>query len=283
MSSSSEELLIRRLLDVGRELMTDVDLGAILDRLLRAAREITDARYAAVGILNDQGTELAQLVPAGGSEEIQQNIGEMPRGRGVLGAPIVIRGQAWGNLYLSEKRGSEFSEQDEEAAIMLADSAAVAIDNARRYEATVHRREEVEKALRGLEATHDVTVTIGGEIAFEHMLELIVKRGRALVGARSLVIMLRKGHELVVEASAGHAREMQGARLPIAGSTAGQVLERRRPERITDVSTGLRVPREFDVGDARTALLVPMLFRGSRPAPPRAASTWTTTASPWAR
>ena len=175
--------------------MTDVDLGAILDRLLRAAREITGARYAAVGVLNDQGTELAQFLPAGLPEEIQQNIGEMPRGRGVLGAPIVIRGQAWGNLYLAEKQGSEFSEQDEEAAIMLADSAAVAIDNARRYEATVHRREEVEKALRGLEATHDVTVTIGGEIAFEHMLELIVKRGRALVGARSLVIMLRKGHE----------------------------------------------------------------------------------------
>jgi signal transduction histidine kinase len=164
---------------------------------------------------------------------------------------------------LAEKQqGSEFSEQDEEAASILADWAAVAIDNARQYQAVVNRREEVERALRGLEATHDVTVTIGGEIAFEHMLELIVKRGRALVSARSLVIMLRKGHELVVEASAGHAREMQGARLPIAGSTAGQVLERRRPERITDVTTRLRAPAEFDVGDARTALLVPMLFRG---------------------
>ncbi len=297
MSSSSEELLIRRLLDVGRELMTDVDLGAVLDRVLRTAQDLTGARYAAVGILNDQSTELAEFLPAGVSEEIQRNIGDMPRGRGVLGVliehpealrladlaqhpsscgfpaghpvmhsflgvPIVTHGQAWGNLYLAEKQGSEFSEQDEEAARILADWAAVAIDNVRRYEAVVSRREEVERALRGLEATHDVTVTIGGEIAFEHMLELIVKRGRALVGARSLVIMLRKGHELVVEASAGHAPEMQGARLPIAGSSAGQVLERRRPERITDVTARLRAPREFDVGDARTALLVPMLFRG---------------------
>jgi signal transduction histidine kinase len=297
MSSSTEELWTRRLLDVGRELMTDVDLDAILDRVLRTAQEITGARYAAVGVLNDQRTELAQFLTVGVQEEVQQNIGDLPRGRGVLGiliehpqalrladvglhpsscgfpaghpvmhgflgVPIVIRGQAWGSLYLTEKQGSEFSEQDEEAAGILADWAAVAIDNAWQYEVAVRRRKEVEKALRGLEATHDVTVAIGGEIAFEHMLGLIVKRGRALVGARSLVIMLREGHELVVEATAGRVRGMQGARLPIAGSTSGQVLERRCPERLTDVGTRLRATREFDVGDARTALLVPMLFRG---------------------
>ena len=67
-------------------------------------------------------------------------------------------------------------------------------------------------------------MAIGGEIALEHVLELIVKRGRALVGARSLVIMLREGEELVVHASAGHATETRGARLPIADSTSGQVL-----------------------------------------------------------
>ena len=103
------------------------------------------------------------------------------------------------------------------------------------------RRQEAEKAIRGLEATRDVAVAIGGEIALEHVLELIVKRGRALVGARSLVIMLRDGHELVVQASAGHVEEMRGARLPIAESTSGQVLERRRAERITDVAARLRI------------------------------------------
>ncbi len=95
------------------------------------------------------------------------------------------------------------------------------------------------------------------------MLELIVKRGRALVGARSLVIMLRDGQELAVRASAGHVEAMRGARLPIAGSTSGQVLERGRPERITDVATRLRIaPAEFGVADCQTALLVPMLYRG---------------------
>ncbi len=51
--------------------------------------------------------------------------------RSFLGVPIRIRGQAWGNLYLTEKEGGEFTEQDEEAAVILADWAAVAIDNAR--------------------------------------------------------------------------------------------------------------------------------------------------------
>ena len=143
--------------------------------------------------------------------------------------------------------------------MILADWAAIAIDNARLYETSERRRHELEKAFRGLEATRDVAVAIGGEIALEHVLELIVKRGRALVGARSLVIMLRDGQELVVQASAGHVEGMRGVRLPIAGSTSGQVSEHGRPERITDVAARLRIaPSEFGVADAQTALLVPM-------------------------
>ena len=107
-------------------------------------------------------------------------------------------------------------------------------------------------------------MAIGGEIGLEHVLELIVKRGRALIGARSLVIMLREGDALAVHSSAGHAESVQGVRLPISGSTSGQVLERGQPERITDVSSRLRIaPREFGVPDAQTAMLVPMLYRGA--------------------
>ncbi|HEY2536931.1 MAG TPA: GAF domain-containing sensor histidine kinase [Solirubrobacteraceae bacterium] len=125
------------------------------------------------------------------------------------------------------------------------------------------RRRELEKAFRSLEATRDVAVAIGDELSLEHVLELIVERGRGLVEARSLVIMLRNGQELVVRASAGHIREMQGVRLPIAESTSGQVLEHRRPERITDVDARLgSAPNEFGVADAHTALLVPMVYRG---------------------
>ena len=298
MSEIPEGLLIRRLLEVGRALTTSFDQRIVLDRVLEAAREVTGARYAALGILNEQHSALEQFLTAGVDEATHRAIGDLPRGRGVLGAliehpqplrladvgqhpssygfpaghppmrsflgvPIVIRGQAWGNLYLTEKAGGEFTESDEEAAVILADWAAIAIENARLYESSERRREEAEKAFRGLEATRDVAVAIGGEIALEHVLELIVKRGRALVSARSLVIMLREGEELVLHASAGHVEEMSGVRLSIAESTSGQVLERRRPERIADVASRLRIDaRELGVSDPQTALLVPMLYRG---------------------
>jgi signal transduction histidine kinase len=295
----SEEPWMRRLLDVGRALTSDLDLDVVLDRVLDAAREITGARYAALGILDERRSELEQFLTLGIDEDTRRAIGELPRGRGVLGVliespeplrlrdvaqhpnsyafpaghpvmhsflgvPIMIRGQAWGNLYLTEKHDGEFSEQDQDAAVILAEWAAIAIDNARAYESSERRRGELEKALRGLEATRDVAVAIGEEIALEHVLELIVKRGRALVAARSLVVLLREGDELVVRAGAGHVREMRGARLPIAGSTSGQVLEHRRPERITDIATRLRIaPSALGVSDAHTALLVPMVYGGS--------------------
>ncbi|MFI5008906.1 MAG: GAF domain-containing protein [Solirubrobacterales bacterium] len=299
MTTDSEESWIRRLLDVGQALVTELDQKAVLDQVLQAAREITGARYAALGVLDDRRSELEQFLTAGIDEETHRKIGALPRGRGVLGAlieqpeplrladvglhpssygfpvghpvmrsflgvPVLIRGQAWGNLYLTEKEsGGEFTEADEEAAVILARWAGVAIENARLYETSERRRQELEKAFRGLEATRDVAVAIGGEIALEHVLELIVKRGRALVGARSLVIMLREGEELVVQASAGHTENVREVRLPIAESTSGQVLQRGRPERITNVAARLRIaPREFGVPDAQTALLVPMVYRG---------------------
>jgi two-component system, NarL family, sensor histidine kinase DevS len=196
MSTSSEELWIRYLLDVGRTLTGELDQRVLLDRVLESARAITGARYAALGILNEQRTELARFLTVGVDEDTQSAIGELPRGRGVLGAliddprplrlaevaehpssygfpaahpemhsflgvPIVIRGEVWGNLYLTEKQGGEFVEQDEEAAVILAAWAAIAIDNARLYETSERRREEAEKALRGLEATSDVVIAIG--------------------------------------------------------------------------------------------------------------------------
>jgi len=297
MADAAEDLWIRRLLDVGRSLVTELDLQVVLDRVLETAREITGARYAAVGVLNDRRTELAQFLTSGIDEESRRAIGELPRGRGVLGVliehpeplrltdvgehprsygfpvghpvmhgflgvPVVVRGEAWGNLYLAEKDGGEFTERDEQAAVILADWASVAINNAHLYETSELRRHELEKAVLGLEATRDVAVAIGGEIALEHVLELIAKRGRALIGARSLVIMLREGSELVVHASAGHVTQSKGVRLAISESTSGQVLERRRPERIANVETRLGIdPREFGVLDAQTALLVPMLYR----------------------
>jgi len=286
------------LLAAGRSLVAELDPQAVLDRILTTACEVTGARYAAIGILDERRTSLEQFLTHGIDEQAREAIGELPRGRGVLGVlirephplrledvsqhpqsygfpeghpemhgflgvPIMLRGAVWGNLYLTEKQGGAFTEQDEEAAVILADWAATAIENARLFQANERRSAEQERALRSLEATRDIATAVGSETGLERVLELIVKRGRALVEARSVVIMLRDGPDLVVTASAGEVTDVRGRRLPISASTSGDVLERRRPERIADVAARLRIaPSELGVPEAHTALLVPMLARG---------------------
>jgi signal transduction histidine kinase len=277
-----------------------LDTSAILDRVLEAAREITGARYAALGVLDESRTRLDRFITSGVDETVRRAVGEPPHGRGVLGVlisdprplrlrdvgthprsfgfpeghpamrsflgvPLLIRGEAWGNLYLGDKQGGGgFTEIDQRAVVILAEWAAVAIDNARLYERSERRREELERAVQGLEATRDIAVAIGASTGPERVLELIAKRGRALIEARAVLILLREGPDLVVAASAGYATDVNGHRLPIAHSTSGEVLERGQPERIADVGARLRIDRtELGVPDARTALLVPMLHRGA--------------------
>jgi signal transduction histidine kinase len=291
---------LRRLLEAGRALVAELDYEAVLERILQEALNITGATYAALGVLGPDRTDLERFITAGlDHESTLRAIGSLPRGRGVLGAliedprplrladvsdhpqsygfppghppmgsflgcPILIRGQAWGNLYLTGKQGApEFGEDDEEAAVLLAQLAASAIENARLFETSERRREELERVVRSLEASRDITHAIGGDTDLDEVLALIAKRGRALVEAQSLLIMLREGNELVVAAGAGNTTDPSGRRMPISASTSGQVLERGVPERVADVSTRLRIaPADLGVPDAHTALLVPMLHRG---------------------
>jgi signal transduction histidine kinase len=300
MTLQKEDDRLRRLLEVGRALVAELDYETVLERILDEGRAITGAQYAALGVLGEDRIELERFVTAGIDRDVAlREIGSLPRGRGVLGVliqdprplrltdvsahpqsygfppghphmqsflgvPIMIRGQAWGNLYLAEKQGAaEFTEADEEAAVLLGQLAATAIENARLFETSESRRQELERAVRSLETARDIANAIGSVADLEDVLELIVKRGRALVEAESLLIMLREGDELVVAASAGQVTDALGRRIPIASSTSGQVFERGRPERVADVSTRLRIgPGELGVPDAHTALLVPMLHRG---------------------
>lgn len=300
MNAPPDDDKLRRLLDVGRALVSARDTEAVLERILDEARQITRARYVALGVLDEQRRELERFLTSGIDDATRRTIGELPHGRGVLGVliedprplrladvgrhpqsfgfpaghptmktflgvPILIRGQAWGNLYLTEKEGgAEFTQSDEEAAVVLAQWAGTAIENARLYETSERRREEAERAVLGLRAARDITDAIAGVGDLDRVLELIVKRGRALVDARTVLIMLREGEELVVAASAGHVDRAEGHRLPIAGSTSGHVLNQGRPARVDDVGANLRItPDRLGVPDAHTALLVPMVHRGS--------------------
>jgi signal transduction histidine kinase len=294
-----DERRLARLIEAGRGLLSELDLETVLDRLVETAAELTGARYAALGILDDGRRELDRFLTRGIDEETHRVIGDLPRGRGLLGVlideprplrlddvgdhprsygfppghppmrtflgvPLLIRGQAWGNLYLTEKAGGEpFSGEDEEAVIVLADWAAIAIDNARLYRDVEARREELERAVRGLQATAAIARAIGGETELDRILELVVKRGRALVDAHDVLIMLRDGENLVIAAGAGHVTIGDSVRVPLSGSTAGEVLAEGRPRRIGDAARELRIsPERLGVGHASAALLVPLIYRG---------------------
>jgi signal transduction histidine kinase len=209
---------MRRLLDSGRALVADLDPQAVLERALAVAREVTGARYAALGVLDDARSELAQFLTLGIDHQTRAAIGPLPSRNGVLGmviaeptpqrladlgrhpraagfpaghpqmqsflgVPILIAGTAWGALYLTEKEGGEFTAADEEAAVILADWAATAIGNAHRHAAGEHRRLEYEQAVGGTGIERDVAIGVGSETDLERVLELIVKRGWALIDA----------------------------------------------------------------------------------------------------
>ena len=80
-----DERRLRRLLDVGRSLMTGLDPEAVLERLLDVARELTGARYAAIGVLDERRERLERFLTAGIDEDTHRAIGALPGWRGVLG------------------------------------------------------------------------------------------------------------------------------------------------------------------------------------------------------
>ncbi len=103
---------------------------------------------------------------------------------------------------------------------------------------------------------------MGGETDLERILELLVKRGRALVDARAMLVALRDGEELVVQAAAGEVpADVVGRRIAVAGSMAGDVLRSQQPERLADAPSRLRFALAEHVG-AATGLIVPLVFRG---------------------
>src|SRR5215213_7133907 len=77
-----------RLLQVGSALLEKHDTEVVLEEVLEAARELTGAKYAALGILDDDKQELARFVTAGVDDELRRRIGPLPRGHGILGELI---------------------------------------------------------------------------------------------------------------------------------------------------------------------------------------------------
>lgn len=174
MASASQERL-RSLLQANRSIVSELSLPGVLRRIVEAARDIADARYAALGVIGPDGL-LEQFITVGMDDDTIRAIGEPPKGRGLLGAliddprpirlqqiaddprsyglpanhppiqsflgvPIQVPGAVFGNLYLAEGRGGWFTAEDEELVLGLAATAGIAIENARLYEESRQRQE----------------------------------------------------------------------------------------------------------------------------------------------
>ena len=285
---------LRALVDAALAITSKLSLDALLQRLVEAAAELTGARYAALGVIDRSGSGLERFLTTGIDPETHEAIGDLPRGRGILGVlirdttplrlsdltqdprsvgfppnhppmrtflgvPVLLRGTAYGNLYLTEKAGGEeFTEEDEELVGLLAGQAAVAIENARLYEAATNWS-------RQLESLNEVGNALATETDLERLLDLVARRLRELLDARFVGVLLPSGpDELRFAAAAGDgAEQLVGRTMRRSGSKAGRVLERARSERIDSLLDDLDVDHEVTRGiAARSGLWVPLLVRG---------------------
>lgn len=284
-------------------MLSELDLDAVLDRVLDAAQELTEARYAALGVLDESTSELSRFITRGIDGDTHTAIGTLPRGRGVLGVlieepaplrlsdvdehprsygfppehppmksflgvPILIDGEPYGNLYLTEKAGGAgFSEADEQAVVTLAEYAAVAIDHARRYAGASERRDELERTVATLQATTEIARALGGETDPEIVLRLVAKRGRALVAARAVLIELIHGEQLEIAAGAGELPAgVIRQRVALANTVAAHAMRTRRVQRLEDELNRARFD-EHGLGqlgvNAKAGIVIPLIFRGT--------------------
>ena len=222
----------RALVEAGIAITSELSLDAVLQTLIRIAAELTEARYSALGVIDRSGQALDRFVTYGIDDATRATIGDLPRGKGILGVliadarplrlddlttdsravgfppnhppmksflgvPVMTRGVAFGNLYLAEKQpGGPFSEEHEEIVTLLAAQAAVAIENAGSVQRDALRRavqaQEAERQRLAREL-HDET----GQALTSILLGLAaVERAETAEAARVAAGDLR---ELVVE------------------------------------------------------------------------------------
>jgi signal transduction histidine kinase len=291
---------LRQLFEASVALTAELSLEALLQKVVETAAELTGARYAALGVIDEAGTALERFVTTGIDDETRAAIGDPPHGRGILGVlirdaeplrlrhisddprsigfppdhppmdtflgvPVMLRGVAYGNLYLTEKANRElFTAEDEEIVTLLAAQAAVAIENARLYESAT-------RWSRQLETLHEVVRSIVDETDVERLLQLVCARLRELTGARLALAALagdRDGDLRVVAADGDDARAagaVVGHRLARKGSKMGVVLDRGQSARVDSLYDDPDVAQaEARALGARTGLYVPLVAHGRR-------------------
>jgi signal transduction histidine kinase len=288
---------LRALFEASVAITSELSLDALLQRLVETAAEITGSRYAALGVIDRSGSQLERFLTTGIEAETHAAIGDLPRGRGILGVliseatplrlhdlsedkrsvgfppnhppmhsflgvPILLRSVAYGNFYLTEKVGGEdYTDEDQELVSLLAAQAAVAIENARLYEATTQWSSQ-------LESLHEVGNALATETDLDRLLDLVARRLRDLLDARLVTVLLPAGADelrfvaVAVAGEAGAEDELLGQTMSRASSKSGRVFARGRSERsdsvLDDPEVDHEIMRRFG---ARSGLWVPLVAR----------------------
>lgn len=263
---------LRELLEAVVAVGAELELPEVLRRITEAASTLTDARYCALGVLDEENPHrLSTFVHTGIDNRTAAEIGPLPDGHGVLGVllddprplrltdlaehpascgfppnhppmrsflgvPITIRGEPFGNLYLTEKAGDRpFSDLDEQVIVALASAAGIAVDIARLYAAT-HQRE------RWLQASGEVATRMLAGDASDEVLGLVARNARDLVEADLAYIgLLTDDGSLTVRAADGsRATGLTGRRVP-PESMAAWVLTQPGPVVLADAASDERV------------------------------------------
>ncbi len=246
-----------------------LELDETLRHIVQAAINLVDARYGALGVLDEKGM-LSQFIYAGIDDDDRRLIGALPTGHGVLGVviddakplrlddlskhpasigfpphhpqmrtflgvPIMARGEVYGRLYLTEKNsGLGFTEDDEVVLRALAGAAGIAVDHARLFE-------EVKRRQQWLEAIGEVTAELLSGSDTGEALRLIASRALELTSADYTLIALPDDPdtkredltELTVRTSVGlGADTIIGRHIPIVGSTSGAVFTDQVPRNV---------------------------------------------------
>ncbi len=260
--------LLEAVVQVGRSL----DLETALKQIVETAVTLVRARYGALGVIGEGG-RLIEFIPVGLDDEQIAAIHHWPEGRGLLGAlisdprplrlteisdspqsygfppghppmrsflgaPVRIREEVYGNIYLTEKLGdTQFDEEDEALLVALAAAAGVAVDNARLYE-------DARRQQRWLRASGDVTRRLLSGSATSEVLAEVTQQALEISGADlvALAVPTPDRHNLVIQHAAGEgAREALGLVLPIATSISGLVLSTGEPVVLDDFGHDDRV------------------------------------------
>ncbi len=257
---------LRGLLRANAAVAADLSLPVVLRRIVDAARDLLGARYAALGVVGRDG-QLEQFVHAGIADGVVAQIGELPRGRGILGllisSPVPIRladlaghpasagfpaghppmsaflgvpiragDEVFGNLYLTERsRGGEFTAEDEELAIALAAAAGGAIANARRFTESEQRR-------RWLAASGELTpLLLSGQAVEPYALITELAAAAAESDFAAMVLPHGSGQVAVRAVSGLTGAELRDRTAPLDGSLAGRAITSGKPVLVTDYSS----------------------------------------------